>query len=273
MKDFFTRLYLFIFSRPVFFNVFYYTIKICLYAMNRVSASYLEPKYSGEQEALKWVFRKELNRRDKLVVFDCGANNGSYTKMALDVLNSQTKSIDIFLFEPSQICFERLNKEFSKYKNIHLIQLAVSNTSGFAELYSAWEGSSGASLARGVIYAQGNESVNSKVEQIKITRLDDFCTENNIDKIDFLKLDIEGYEMLALEGANEILNGRKVSYIQIEIGSASLATKCMLFDIWKLLSDSYSFYIVLKHGLAPISYKPDLECFFGATNFLLELKQ
>jgi len=191
----------------------------------------------------------------------------------LDVFNSRSKSIDIFLFEPSQICFETLTKEFSNYENIHLIQLAVSNTNGFTELYSAWEGSSGASLDQGVIYAQGNGLVKNKVEQIKIVKLDDFCYENNIDTIDFLKLDIEGFEMFALEGAIEILSKRKVSFIQVEIGSASLATKCMLFDIWKLLSDSYNFYIVLNYGIAKIDYKPDLECFFGATNFLLELKQ
>lgn len=272
-KDFFVRLFLNIFSRPKFFKLFYYLNKLSFFAMNRISACYLDPKYSGEQEALKWVFNTELKKRDKVIIFDCGANNGGWTRMSLDVFNIQGQTVEMFLFEPAKIHFENLHKEFRDFENIHLIQFAVSNSNGLADLYSAWEGCSGASLSQEVQYAQGNGTLQTNIEQIKVTTLDVFCRENNIDKIDFLKLDIEGYEMFALAGASEIISKRKISFIQLEIGSASLATKCMLFDVWKLLNDSYNFYIILQHGVAKITYKPDLECFFGATNFLLELKQ
>jgi hypothetical protein len=66
---------------------------------------------------------------------------------------------------------------------------------------------------------------------------------------------------------------KKIKFIQIEIGNASITTKSMLFDFWKMLNNSYRFYLILNQGLIEIKdYKFDLECFYGASNFLLELK-
>jgi hypothetical protein len=46
----------------------------------------------------------------------------------------------------------------------------------------------------------------------------------------------------------------------------------MLFDTWEMLSQFYRFYLVLNHGIIEIKeYKTDLECFYGASNYLLEL--
>jgi hypothetical protein len=84
---------------------------------------------------------------------------------------------------------------------------------------------------------------------------------------------IEGFELSALKGSHQMLVNKKIEFIQIEIGAASLTTKSMLFDFWKILNDSYCFYLILNQGLIEIKeYKPDLECFYGASNFLLELK-
>ena len=246
--------------------------------MNRVSAASLDPKYSGEKVALEWVLNKIHNQEEdskELVLFDCGANYGSYTKMVLDLIKKQNTLTRIYLFEPSLICFDALQKEFGYSINIQLFKLGVSNKNDLAELYYSWEGSCGASLSREVMIAQGSSQQKEKIqsEQVNLIKLDDFCQENKIEKIDFLKLDIEGYELSALEGISDMLSRKKVSFIQVEIGSASLATKCMLFDIWTMLNSSYNFYLILKHGVTQIVYKPDLECFFGASNFLLELKR
>jgi hypothetical protein len=36
-------------------------------------------------------------------------------------------------------------------------------------------------------------------------RLDEFAEEEKIDKVDLIKIDVEGYEMFALEGAQKII--------------------------------------------------------------------
>lgn len=272
MKEKIIRALLFFTSRPVFFNLFYYANKICLYAMNRTSAAFLKPEFSGEKKSLEWVFNN-LSSKDNIMVFDCGGNIGEYADLLLKVSNKLTTNIDIHIFEPSQLCIEKLFDKFGGLKNVRIHKTAISNSNGSATLYYPWVGSPGASLSSNVSIAQRTGRYETQSEQVTLITIDEFCQENNIQNIDYLKLDVEGYELQALQGANEMLSQGKISYIQVEIGAASLATKCMLFDIWNMLESTYNFYLVLNHGLIKIDeYKPDLECFHGASNFILELK-
>ena len=272
MKDKIIRTLLFFTSRPVFFKFFYYTNKICLYAMNRTSAAFLKPEFSGEKESLEWIL-KNLDSKNNLTVFDCGGNIGEYADLIFNVSDKLKANIQLHVFEPSQLCIKKLIEKFGGFKNVWIHKNAVSNSSGSATLYYPWVGSPGASLSSNVSIAQRTGLYETQSEQVSLITLDNFCHENNIEHIDYLKLDIEGYEIQALQGANEMLNKGKISYIQVEIGAASLVTKCMLFDIWNMLASTYNFYLVLNHGLIKIDeYKPDLECFHGASNFILELK-
>ena len=47
-----------------------------------------------------------------------------------------------------------------------------------------------------------------------VNTLDNFCYKNKIKKIDFLKIDVEGYEYMVLQGAKKII--KDVKYIMIE---------------------------------------------------------
>ncbi len=265
---------MFVVSRPVFYNWFYLCNKLCLYAMNRVSAAFLDCELSGEKEALEWVLKKLSTKPKKIFIFDCGGNLGQYSSMLLSTIDKLKigNETEIHIFEPSSFCLDILANKFSDVANVNLHQTAVSNTNSNANLYYPWIGSAGASLSSNVATAQVvSGAFEVKSEQIETVTLDSFCEKNNIESIDYLKLDIEGYEIFALEGAQSMLANNKIAYIQIEIGAASLATKCMLFDIYNMLSIDYKFYLVLNHGLVEISeYKPDLECFHGASNFILE---
>lgn len=272
MRIILIKMYLFLFSRPTFFKVFYYINKLGFYAMNRVSAALMEAEYTGEKYAAIWIFKK-LKHKEQLVIFDCGANVGSYANMILNVSGSFGNKVSIYLFEPSKLCFEVLNRNFGSFKNVFINQIGVSNKNGLDDLYYPWEGAAGASLSSSISDIQKINNFSPLSEQVKITTIDDFCKEHKIDVIDFLKLDVEGYEKLALEGAEKMLLEGKIRFIQIEIGLSSLVTKNMLFDIWKMLGDSYNFYLILNRGIIQIQYKPDLECFLGASNFILELKK
>ena len=240
--------------------------------MNRFTAGIFEPEWSGEKGTLKWLYMKLKDKKD-LTIFDCGGNIGIYSKLVLEIFGRSNNALRLHIFEPSHQCAEGLIKDFGKLENVWVHQVAVSDESGGAELFYPWKGAGGASLSRDVSEAQGTGSSKIQSERIQRVTLDAFCRENKIDRIDFLKLDIEGYELAALKGGNELLKLGKIDYIQVEIGQASLATKCMLFDIWEMLNGSYHFYLILNRGMVALHYRPDLECFQGASNFLLELKE
>ena len=269
MKFQLIKIFLFLLSRPKFFSFFYAINKICLIAMNRTSASLFFPENTGEKLAFKFIL-KNLNSSKKLTFFDCGGNLGHYSSIVIDVCNASKVKFDLFIFEPSSFCYKSLQKRFENLENINIYQLAISDLNGLSNLYYPWDGSSGASLCETV--SEHISSLESKYEEINTIKLDDFCSQNNIFEINFLKIDIEGFEFLALQGASEMLTNKKIKFIQIEIGSASLTTKCTLFDIWQMLSKLYRFYLILNQGMVEIKeYKTDLECFYGASNFLLEL--
>lgn len=263
---------LFVFSRPTFFNFFYYLNKICLYAMNRSSAAFLSPEFSGEKEALDWIFNN-LKSKKQLTILDCGGSIGGYASLILNAAQKFMVDVDLHVFEPSQLCFNNLQKSIGSLDNVHVYQLAISDSNSSANLYYPWVGCPGASLSNDVSIAQRTGEMETRSEEVNLITLDTFCNDKQIEHIDYIKLDIEGYEVHALRGMCQMLNNGKVSYIQLELGAASLATKSMLFDAWNLLESNYNFYLILNRGLVKIDeYKPDLECFHGASNFILELK-
>ena len=88
------------------------------------------------------------------------------------------------------------------------------------------------------------ESKNYLKEKIntKVITLDDYCFNNNISKIDILKIDTQGTEDKVLEGASKLLKESKVKIIQVEI---------IFSDIYE---NTLSIYDIEKH-LIPNKYK------------------
>ena len=240
--------------------------------MNRVSAAFLEAEFTGEKLAANWVFDK-LKDKNNLIIFDCGANVGSYAKMILEISGGFKNRVSMYLFEPSRKCFETLKGELGNKSNLYLNQLGVADKNTTAKLFYPWQGAAGASLSDKVSEIQGTGSFPMQSEEVKLVSIDSFCEEHQINAIDFLKLDVEGYELSALNGASKMLDEGRISFIQVEIGTSSLATKCLLYDIWNLLNTTYDFFLILNQGIVQIQYSPDLECFLGASNFLLACKE
>jgi hypothetical protein len=109
-------------------------------------------------------------------------------------------------------------------------------------------------------------------EEIQINTIDNFCEENNLTQIDFLKLDIEGNEYRALEGALKMLKGNKIKYIQFEFGGTDIDAKVFFRDFYTLLSPQYQIFRILKNGLYPISEYQEIDEVFVTTNYFAQLK-
>ncbi len=57
--------------------------------------------------------------------------------------------------------------------------------------------------------------------------VDSFCSDHGIDRLDILHSDIQGHELLMLEGASRMLSGGKVDYVFISTHSNSLHADCI----------------------------------------------
>lgn len=141
------------------------------------------------------ILRKEIKSGD--VVLDLGANIGFYTLIAAKLVGKKGR---VFAFEPEPDNFARLemNVRLNSYENVVLVQKAVSNRTGKCTLYL-----SDRDRATHRIYdiRDGRRSI--EVESI---RLDDYFHNQ---KVDFIKMDIEGAEWAALQGMSLLLEKNK----------------------------------------------------------------
>ena len=257
-------------SWPALFGVFRIIQRMCMHAMNRTSAGFLPVTRTGERHAVRRVLR-DLGDGDEMLLFDCGANLGEYSDMVIAECAKSATNFTIRMFEPMKHCQDLLNVKYGDRKaTVKTHKLAVSSVSGRSRLYFPWPGAGGASQSPETAAIQGNQAFELMSEEIDTVAIDEFCQRQEITTIHLLKLDIEGSELDALIGAREMINSGAIRAIQFELGSAALPRGVTLYHFWKLLSDKFTFHLVLRHGLVKLDeYKADLECFFAGSNFLL----
>lgn len=258
-----------VFSRPQFISLFLFINKSSLFFLNKSSSSLNYPIETGEFEALLYALNKTNNDK-KFIIFDVGGNLGSYTEMALAAIKKIGCDYQISIFEPSFSAYQQLIQKFKNNESISITNKALSNKEGKAKLFGQWDGAAGASLSEDALFLQNKDDSLQAFQEVETINLDSLDLTN---EIDFLKIDVEGYELQVLQGAQQLISQNRIRFIQIEIGAASISTKQFLFDFWKILSSQYNFYFILKKGIYKINtYEPYLENFYGASNFLLELK-
>lgn len=129
------------------------------------------------------------------IVIDAGAWIGDFAAYA-----SVRGASAVYAFEPAEQTFKILQKTAELNKNIIPVQKGLSNENTNAVLSINAGGNSGGNTLR----IKGNETPESS-ETVETVRLDDFVRENNIQRVDFIKADIEGFERHMLAGAQETL--------------------------------------------------------------------
>jgi FkbM family methyltransferase len=153
--------------------------------------------------------RKTLKNND--IFIDCGANLGYISDVASGFVG---KSGKVYAIEPSEVCYTRISKNLlqNSFDNIVLINAALSNKPGEALFYDTPN-----VISRGYACLAGVEQPEGGIGYlIKTITIDGLCLENKVDSVRYLKLDIEGAELMALEGAQKMLSDKKIEYILAE---------------------------------------------------------
>ena len=127
------------------------------------------------------------------VVVDAGANIGIYSQFLSRCVGSHGM---VHSFEPSPTNFRRLSRAVSKLPNVRANQLAVSDRTQESLLYI----SDDLNVDHRVYPTEGETR---KTLTIHSTKLDDYFKPG--ERVDFLKMDIQGYELHALRGGSRIL--------------------------------------------------------------------
>ena len=221
-------------------------------------------KESGELYAIQYA-KNKLKREKTLTVFDVGANIGNYAQQLSQLFESNTT---IHSFEPSEKTFEKFMQNTEGVSNIIANNFGLSDTETSLLLYTNQDTSGIASLYKRNLEHFGISM--DKQEEIKLSTVDIYCKNNNINEIHFLKMDIEGNELNALKGAKRMLENNNIHFIQFEFGGCNIDSRTYFQDFYYLLKDKYRIYRILKDGLLEIStYKETYEI-FTTINYLAE---
>lgn len=129
------------------------------------------------------------------IVFDVGAHVGEETFLFSNMVGNKGKVVAI---EPNPIVYDKLMQQNTDLHNILIIGYGISNECGHKKFYTRKTSSSSG-------FVDLDDSPQIETESMLPTlTLDALCELLNVDKIDFLKADIEGSEIEMLEGGRNI---------------------------------------------------------------------
>ena len=171
---------------------------------------------------------------------DVGANVGLFSIPAAKKLQPGR----VFAFEPSGWTYQQLNQNavLNKLDNLHSVQSALGDYRGEAVLQINTTGKDGLNTIGKPVH-DDSEVVASEV--IPITTLDEFLQENAITRVDAMKVDVEGAELLVFRGAKALLARADAPLILYESG---ILTKGLGYHpvetMWFLEELGYSLFTI-----------------------------
>lgn len=220
----------------------------------RFSVSDMDPAKNGEYALLKSVLP------NCSVFFDVGANKGEWTSYI--ITNKARATYKCTLFEPGANAFARLKNTFDNNANVELNNIAVSNAPGFLEFYEE-ENAGGMSSA-----VKGWSAEQIKPVQVPCTTIDQEIASKKLKSVDFMKIDVEGFDLKVMEGAANSLKAQIVGLIQFEYNECWLDAGSSLQKAYRLLTENnYKIYLIRPNGLMEYDVKTYGD-FYSLSNFI-----
>ena len=183
-------------------------------------------QYNFDLNGEAWLIKKAQELSLNNTIFDVGANIGDWSIAASKI------STNIHAFEICPPTYAKLNSALATSEKVKINNFGLSNKKGTLEVFYCPEQDELSSTVA-VVCSDNIKSIDAEVY-----RGDEYCLDYKIERIDFLKIDVEGGEPSVLEGFADMLNPDQIPLIQFEYGMVNIESKFLLNDFYKLLTNA-----------------------------------
>jgi FkbM family methyltransferase len=239
-------------------------VQVSQYLMGIGSGS--DVSFSGEQEMFNILRQRS---RPPFCIFDVGSNKGQFLQTAVDHI--RIEDLSIHCFEPGRETFKSLlgfSKTLNLSNRIKVNNIALGKERGESILYFDEIGSPYASLSKRKLDHYGIDF--DKSEKVEVDTVDSYCLEHAIDRINLLKIDVEGHELNALLGAEKMFASKSIDVVSFEFGGTNIDTRTFFRDFWHFFAQvQMRISRITPSGyLSPIESYREIEEQFAPTNFI-----
>lgn len=170
--------------------------------------------YFGVSEPELFAFYEDFLKPDMTVV-DAGANIGLHTLFFAKRVGPEGR---VYAFEPGQSAFGRLQShvEINQLANVRCFHCALGASEGVVSITENCQDNS-----RNFVVETSSGTAGAK--SVSLRSLDQVLEEEGVARVDFLKIDVEGFEPQVLEGASNYLRQQSIRVLQLELDDSNLA--------------------------------------------------
>jgi len=168
-----------------------------------------------------------------MTVLDIGAHVGYYSRRSARLVGDSGR---VFAFEPHPRTFETLARNLRPYANVTPVQAAVAEREGTAELYDYLMMSASGSLnydesmrdlqkaqlAAGDVAPRIATDFPMQTYTVRTLALDEYLANEGVERVDVVKMDIEGAEIGALRGMRQTIANSPGIALIMEYNPAAL---------------------------------------------------
>jgi FkbM family methyltransferase len=166
------------------------------------------------------------------VILEAGAHDGTNTADLASIPGSRVHG-----FEPIPDAFRRLEERTRAFPNVRRYPIALGQNDGEVEMFvSSGKNDASSSLLKPKDIGIVNPDIHFRERiSVKVATMDSWAEQNGVEKIDFLWLDMQGYELAAMQSAPRIME--TVSVIYTEVNLLEVYEGVPLYnDVWKWLT-------------------------------------
>lgn len=189
-------------------------------------------KAATQQHHLEFRDAFRAHMPEDAVVFDVGAHAGQFSKL----FAAMAPRGQVFAFEPSAYARSVLKPAlaWNRVRNVEVVPLGLSDAEGTLVLHTPIKkrGQLGFGLAH---LGEDTSGRATQAQSIRLTKMDAFVAERGLTRLDFIKADVEGWELHMLKGARQTLAAFKPALFLEVVGSSLARADAAPDEVWTLL--------------------------------------